>query len=278
MKKIISTALFGSGDDYAKYLPALVRAKANLFASRHDWELVVYAGDFIDEKWQRLLWEYEKKGLLRHTCPRGSAHLTRAMLWRMHPIFSDVYDYVFPRDLDALLMPRDLMVANTFIDSGCDVHTVHDSAQHTGIMGGLCGFYAPSFRKVMGWSKISDLDAAADESPIGWNKKGTDQNVLNRLVGANRNIKLFEHRYAGWQNGPGTKTHKEGVYGAQSWSLPTPNRSKSRFSPELNDKADHLAPHMGAAGYDHEAAIRFYDEYGDLSVTEAARAAEQGIL
>jgi hypothetical protein len=278
VRKVISTALFGSGDDYAKYLPALVRSRANLFPQRHGWELVIYVGEDVDIKWRDLLWGYARRGLLNHASHRPKAELTRAMLWRMHPVFAPEYDYVFPRDMDALLMPRDLAVCNMFIESKCDVHTVHDSDQHHGIMGGLCGFRAPSFREVTGWSKISDLDAAANETDEGWAKKGTDQDVLNRVVGTNPNIKLFEHCYAGWHNGRGTATARVGSYGAQSWSIPTPNGSKSRFSPELNDKADRLAAHMGAAGYDHEAAVHFYDEHGDLSVTEAARHAERGIL
>jgi hypothetical protein len=263
--KVVSIALFGTGDSYAQYLPAFTRAHLNLFPIEQGWQLHVNLCSDVDEKWKRFLAALSSEGLVV-VRPREPVELTAAMLWRMHPVFDKNAGYVFCRDLDALPLPRDRRICEDFMLSGCDVHTAHDNIHHTGVMGGLCAFRAQSFREVMCWNSLQDIFEAARNAP--WAQKGTDQIVLNQLVAAHPHIKLLEHRFGGWTQGRPTSARRpEGRYACQSWSIPMPDVGISGFSPELAAQADRLAGHLGAAGYDHVAASAWYDEHGGANVT-----------
>ena len=273
----VSLALFGLGDKYAQYLRAFVIAHANLFPQHQDgggWHLRVHYSDDVDARWLDLLDRYACKGLLS-TVRMEKRPLTAAMLWRLAPCFYPDFRYVFCRDLDALPTPRDRAVCDQFIASGCMVHTVHDNQYHVGMMGGLCGFFAPALREVMGWKNLNDVYQNARDAQ--WGMHGVDQNVLNQLVAGNSAVKLLESRFAGWHAGPGVHAARgPGHYPCQAWSTPVPDVGTSALSPELSARADRLANHMGAAGYDHEAARKFWMTNGDAEVTRRVFEAEEG--
>lgn len=274
MKKIVSIALFGPGDSYAQYSPSWVRAHLNLFPLRDGWMLRAHLGADIDDKWKNFFVALAGKGMVELVTMEKDP-LTRAMLWRMHPVFDPSVDYVFCRDIDALPMPRDRRACEEFIRSECDAGTIHDNLYHIGIMGGLCHFRAKSFREAMRMYSMNDLMAASKGAD--WDRKGCDQDVLNRLVGTNPYIKLLEHRFNGWTNAnPGPHRREAGVYQCQAWSTPLADQGNSILGP-VTDLADRLANHLGAAGYDHRAASAFYDQYGDPIVAQAVRIAEEAL-
>lgn len=274
--KVVSIAVFGEGDKYAQYLPSFVIAHLNLFPISEGWALRVHTDRIVDEnKYGLLLRRLVSQGLIKLES-MGPAILTKAMLWRMAPVFDAEVDYVFCRDLDACPMPRDRAICNQFIVSEAMISAPHDNMAHAGIMGGMCGFWADPFRKTMSWNSLDDLYAAAGKSDSEWAQHGTDQNVLNRLVSNNPNITLLEHRFNGWTEGhPTCYRRSAGAYGCQAWSAPTPDIGVSKLTGELAKQADRLANHMGAAGYDHLTARKFWEEHGDPEIAAQIAACER---
>lgn len=275
--KVVSIAAFGKGDKYLKYLPAFVIAHANLFPAEEDWQLRLQLGTDVAKVHRTLARAYHEVGLLTLT-EREPEPLTKAMLWRMAPVFDGASDFVFCRDLDAAPLPRDRAVCEQFISSGCFVHTVHDNVHHIGIMGGLCGFLARAFREVSGWRSLEDMYNSAGETQEGWAKHGTDQNVLNRHILNNPAMKLLEHRFSGWSGGPYGTARNAGVYNCKAWSMPIPNTGISALTPEIAAIADRLATHMGAPGYDHDNAIRFWATHGKKDIVDRMLRVEKDIV
>ncbi|KKW46514.1 MAG: hypothetical protein UY96_C0003G0017 [Parcubacteria group bacterium GW2011_GWB1_56_8] len=268
MNKIVSIAVFGDRG-YENYLGAFVRGHLNLFPLEEGWKLRIHT-DFVIAagRYGQMLRRLEEKGLVEVKL-MGPAILTKAMLWRMVPIFDDNVDYVFCRDLDAAPMPRDRAVCDVFIKSQATVHTVHDNRAHAGIMGGLCGYHAKSFREATRLHTLDDLYRYAGISDVSWAQHGTDQNVLNRLIDRPGGPTLLEHRFSGWTEGrPGDEKRQAGHWQCPAWSTPTPDAGVSKLSPERAEHADRLANHMGAAGYDHLAARLFWDLYGDKEIAK----------
>lgn len=272
---MISIALFGEDNSkYGQYLPAFVRAHCNLFPLA-DWQLRVHIDPIVAaSRFGRLLYALEEASLVSVRL-MPPAPLTQAMLWRMAPIFDALPpEYVFPRDLDACPMPRDRAVCDQFIASGCTVHTVHDNTAHAGIMGGLCGFHSSAFMESTGISSLDDL-CAFGNSPE-WGTHGTDQIVLNRLIDRVGGPRMLEHRFNGWTEGrPGTGARIAGHYACEAFSAPLPDAGVSALSPSLQSHADRLANHLGSAGYDHKAAVAFWDEHGRRDIAEIVKACEE---
>ncbi len=289
MKKVISIALFGDGDKYAQYLPAFVRAHLNLFPVEDGWRLRVHIDDTVfGNEHGRYLARLFGAGLV-DVARMGSAALTKAMLWRMAPVFDDGVDFVFCRDLDAPPMPRDRACCVEFIRAAdktrCAVHTVHDNLMHEGIMGGLCGFHAPALRAVTGWRSLDDLYAAAQTTDVEWARHGVDQLVLNRLLLRFGGPRMFEHRFAGWHGGAGKHPARGiGKYACGGVSAPVPNAgtnhpgvhnvSNISHAAEMIAQSDLLGNHLGCAGYDHVAARKFWDAHGDAGVAAKVAACE----
>lgn len=270
MKKIVSIAVFGETDKYQQYLPAFVRAHLNLFPLNEDWRLRIHVGkEVMTGPRGAFLRKLGAAGLVE-LAPMSPAPLTRAMLWRMAPVFEDGVDYVFSRDLDACPMPRDRAVCDQFIASRATVNTCHDNLAHAGIMGGLCGFDAPAFRKATGLRSLEDLHSFAGIGDSVWALHGTDQNVLNRLINRDGGPTLLEHRFNGWTEGRPTPYRRDAaIYACPAWSTPTPDVGTSALPAWLVPQADKLANHLGAAGFDHLSARLFWDKYGDYDTANA---------
>lgn len=199
------------------------------------------------------------------------------MAWRLDPVFEAGVDYAFCRDLDAPPMPRDRACIDQFILSQATVHTIHDSDQHVGIMGGLCGFWVPRFREQTGLKSLEDIYIFANLTDIEWDVHGTDQLVLNRICLRPGGPLLLEHRYNGWWNGPGGRPAKAASeYVCDAYSARTPDIAPFKgvrdadgieHALQLLKQANHLGAHLGCAGYDHEDAVKFWDEHGDEEIT-----------
>ena len=275
MKKVYSIALFGTGDKYAQYLPAFCIGALNLFPIDQGWRVRVHADDAVlDTQYGEFLLCMFGAGLVELRA-KESEPLTKAMLWRMEPVFDEDVDYVFCRDIDAPPMPRDRAVCEQFIASGAAIGTCHDNVAHAGVMGGLCHFATEAFRNQTGIHSLDRLYAYAEQRAVKWSQHGTDQNVLNRLVRERPNLVLLEHRYNGWLCGAvGPERREAGVYDCVAYSTPTPNGPFSFHPGEqpTRPEADSLGNHLGCAGYDHQAAFRFWEEHGDEEIARVVRA------
>jgi hypothetical protein len=287
MKKIVSIALFGERHaEYAKYLPAFVRGHLNLFPLVEGWRLRVHVDDVVlHGEHGRYLARLFNTGLV-DVASMGAAPLTRAMLWRMAPAFEEGVDFAFCRDIDAPPMPRDRACCDEFIrvavEKKCSLHTIHDNVMHEGIMGGLCGVYAPLFRDVTGLPSLERLYAAAEATlgrAVPWEEHGQDQLALNRLFLRVGGPRLFEHRFNGWHAGPRAQRPRSvGKYPCGGVSSPVPDVGSSTgkldHQPWRRDVADKLGNHLGCAGYDLVEAIRFWDVHGDAGIATTLAACE----
>ena len=274
MKKVVSISFFGEGDEYGQYLPAFVRAHLNLFPVSEGWRLRVHCDDLVTktERGAQLI-RLGSAGII-DVVFMGPAEYTKAMLWRIAPVFEKDVDYVFCRDIDCCPMPRDRAVMEQFIKSGATVHTVHDNVLHIGMMGGLCGFHAPSFREITGFGTLAQVYAFAESQRANWSEKGTDQHILSKICIRPGGPTLLEHRFNGWHRGPTQKPRGPSAYPCPAYSAPIPHVGISPFDAERAAQADLLANHLGAAGFDHAAAVRFYDEHGSEEVARVMAASE----
>ncbi len=266
MRRVISLALFGDRG-YGNYLGAVVRANLNLFPPSKGWQMVVHIDDITDgSRLGTVLRRLENDQLLV-VRRMGPAVLTKAMLWRMAPVFEEGAEYVYCRDIDALPMPRDVLCCAQFEVSRAAVHTIHDHVAHTGIMGGLSSFCAPLFCKANGVHSLEALYQFAG-SQATWARHGTDQDVLNRLVNRPGGPVLLEHRYAGWVDGKPKQlpVREPSMYFNPAYSVPTPDGA--------GHPADALAPHLGSAGFNHVLATAYWNEHGDPVVTARVAACE----
>lgn len=271
--KVYSTALFGNR--YQQYLPTFTLAACNLFPRSEGWQVRIHTDDeFLNTDDGALLLRLFAADLVEMRV-RDAAPLTKAMLWRVAPVFEPGVSHVFCRDIDALPMPRDRVVCDQFIRSEAAIGTCHDNVAHIGIMGGLCHFNVDKFIAQSGIKTMDELYAFAGSVP--WQKHGVDQDVLNRLISARPSLTLLEHRYAGWKDGMPGKTDREaGVYDCQAWSTPTSNLG---FCSRRGDyaallEADRLAPHLGSAGYDIDEARSFWEAHGDPAIARIVHSCE----
>lgn len=282
--KIVTTALFGDGDKYAQYLRAWIRGVLNLFPKHEGWLPWVMIDDVAAaSKHGQFIARLNDVGLVAVLQLRREP-LTRAMLWRMLPVFANPgeADYVFCRDLDSPPMPRDRACCDFFMTTDCVVHTIHDNVAHAGIMGGLCGFRSRAFVDTTGFAKLEDLCAAAKFTDDVWAQHGADQIALNRLLNRSDGPKLLEHRFAGWQGGQPDQAprRKPGLYICPGASALVPNAGRAwlpGLDPDVVAAADRLGAHLGCAGYDHEAARDFWDRKGNFAIAASVHACERGL-
>jgi hypothetical protein len=283
MIKVVSIALFGEdAPAYSRYLRAFVRGHLNVFPLSEGWRLRVHV-DSVAAKSDagKLIRAYAAEGLCDSVIMYGATTATPplcwAMLWRMDPVFAPGVDYVFPRDLDSPPMPRDRACCEQFMASKAAVHTIHDAEAHTGVMGGLCGFWSSEFRKLSGFQRLDEVYTWANFSPARWGIKGADQDALNRMLGERQLLTLLEHRFNGWKSGPGKLPARQpSMYSCEAFSTRAPDKGHALggSSQVMTDAADHLGAHLGCAGYDIEAAIKFWDEHGNSGVAESIRQCE----
>ncbi len=288
--KVVSLALFGTGEGYAEYVSTFALAHANLFPKSEGWRLYLAV---IDEKLttstKKIIGRLASEGLLEFEVHPPAA-LCKTMLLRMHPVFQPDTDFVFCRDLDAIPMPRDRACCDAFISAAESkkvvVSTIHDHQMHVGIMGGLCGFYAPALCMQMNWHSVEDIYAAANYTEEQWDTKGADQLALNKLLLKANGPRLFEHRFNGWHGGPGVHPARgPGQYACAGVSAPVPDTwgphdyatslmCSRKENKHLIVRADLLGRHLGCAGYNIEAARKFWFEYGDREIADKIRACE----
>jgi hypothetical protein len=275
MIKIVSTALFGDAHtNYAKYVPAFIRGALNIFPIRDNWRIRFCVDSQVASgETGALIRRYAHEGLcesvIMYTSTKASPPLCWGMMWRLAAVFEPNVEYVFSRDLDAPPMPRDRACCDRFIQSKATMHTIHDHEQHMGIMGGLCGVWAPDFLLRTGLRRLEDLRALADTTighaatgRLDWSRKGADQAALNTLLVARPQLTLLEHRYKG---------REPGLYPCEAWSTQTPSVLDDSIEKAM---ADSLGAHLGCAGYDIDAAVQFWDEHGDVRITDALHACE----
>lgn len=104
--------------------------------------------------------------------------LCKMMLWRLKPIFNPDAEYVICRDTDALTSMREAKAVQQWIDTGWILHGISDNPAHNlPLMGGLSGFKCQPLRE-----KYGSYDAVIAKSPVSIDKRGSDQDFLNKVI------------------------------------------------------------------------------------------------
>jgi len=180
--------------------------------------------------------------------PMGPAdELCKSMLWRMLPVFVEPDRIVICRDVDSVPMPRDRMAVEEWLLSGAAVHCIHDASAHSGVMGGTTSVRSRRFRELVGaqtWKEFVDL---APEH-FKWEKQGTDQHLLNRLLAKfamETLVHELHHRVNDMGNVEVRTTVSARIYPVD---MPTPVR----------DSGDLLCPMVGGCT-EPKPCLDFYD-------------------
>jgi hypothetical protein len=171
--------------------------------------------------------------------------LCSSMLWRMRPCFWENAEYVFPRDADALLTMKERKCVQEFLNSGKQVHAITDDQAHgAGLMGGLSGYSAKAMRE-----KYYTWDNLLSKSPVHIGPHGTDQILLNAVIGQDFKEQTFAHYLNGeWGNGESI-VKKE-----------VANVVISEVNPKLWE-ADLCVRHCGSPGVVEMETRRFFERH-----------------
>lgn len=278
-KKIISYSLFGYGKerqencfDFNSYLRGLMvnmRLRKLLFP---EWTIRLHMDESTYIGFEAFFSELQfGSGLEIVICE--DAALTKAMLWRMMPLYDADVSHVLCRDLDSPLTYRDAQAVAQWIDSGKAAHAITDSVSHNlPMLGGMVGFLKDNFAQRTGKGNWSELVSQMS----GYERKGADQDLLNRFVypkfADGGNSSIMQHYFLGMANTflngyrrcdcHSVSGHKEGCHLDYSLTLPT----------EYKD-SNAICGHIGAGGYYEGETLRFLGRYVDKF--EAIRLAEK---
>lgn len=185
LKKAISLSLFGynapkdhNGFDFPSYLRALlmhVRMNRLVFPN---WDVVLNTDESTFKAFAPLFAALPIKTHIRESAP-----LTKAMLWRLYPVFDYVnYSHVICRDLDSPPTYREAQCVQEWINSDLAAHAITDSVSHgVPMLGGMIGFrpqYWPMRTELQHWADMFKRN----EGRYDWARKGTDQDFLNAEI------------------------------------------------------------------------------------------------
>lgn len=186
------------------------------------------------------------------------APLCQMMLWRLFPMFRNnpangevYYDRIICRDTDSLLSYRERQ-AVTYWERGPKMaHSITDSISHTiPIMGGMCGFMSGPFRDRMSAQSFDALMCTAQG--IDFNRKGTDQDFLNRYVLPKVADSITEHFVLGHPQTFRGDCHNF-IHDIDLKEIGVPDELK-----ETNG----YGFHVGASGFQTDAVVKCLEKHG----------------
>lgn len=181
--------------------------------------------------------------------------LCAMMLYRLCPLFMIdtgmqklTYDRVICRDTDSLITYKERQAVAYWETTPKMAHAITDSISHTvALMGGMIGFQAGPFRERMGantWESMFALSQGID-----YNRKGADQDFLNRYVLPRVADSITEHYLLGMPQSFRGDCHNA----IQDIDLGMPMEYK-----ETNP----MGFHIGAAGFQTDAVVKFLEKHG----------------
>lgn len=185
------------------------------------------------------------------------APMTKAMLWRMMPIFekdshtNHKWDAVLCRDLDSPTTYREVQAIEQWLGSGKAAHAITDSISHSiPMMGGMVGFIPKHFKDYTGYDSWHNM---LKDSKLPFSQKGADQTFLCQSVypffTAYQMDSIMQHYFLGMRN-----THIDGFLTCECRRDDSTHHKKdcalnikTSISKEFESTND-LCGHIGAAG------------------------------
>jgi len=181
--------------------------------------------------------------------------LTKAMLWRMKPVFLyEEYSHVICRDLDSPPTYREAQAVQDWIngDKGC--HAITDSISHTiPLMGGMIGFRPQYFPMLTGYQHWEEMFEGVS---IDFSVKGADQTFLNRYLYpkfANPSSPHITQHYCLGHGNTFLSGYKNHI----------PDLEVDGVSRDLQ-VSNECASHIGQAGWYYPQAFRLMRQYQDM--------------
>lgn len=256
-KKAIAYALFGYGKerqqgsfDFMSYLRGVlmsVRMNRLVFP---DWVMIVETDQTTYEAYKGLL-----DALPIKVNVNDPEHLTKAMLWRMKPVFLyKEYSHVICRDLDSPPTYREAQCVQEWINQDKAAHAITDSISHgIPMLGGMIGFrpdYFPMLTHLQHWT-----DMFKDVS-IDFTRKGADQDFLNKHIYPKfshpESSSITQHYILGMPN-----TFLPG------WSNKIPDIEVDGVNREEMQQSNDCCSHMGQAGWLLPQTFAFFYKHKD---------------
>ncbi len=253
--KVISYSLFGAGKernansyDFESYLRGLtinIRMARLLFP---DWNIHLHVDPTTFEAWGNLFLQLPIKTVVCDEAP-----LTKAMLWRMHPCFDDTISHIICRDLDGPPLYKDAQCVEYWVNSSKAAHAITDSVSHNiPMLGGMVGFVPAYFTML---TKFSNWDQMINSQSFDWNRKGADQDFLNRVIypcfAKSGTDSITQHYLLGMPN-----------TFLSDWHNTVPDIQVPGVPEEMRE-SNMSAGHIGAAGFYQGPIFSFMRKYRD---------------
>lgn len=260
MKGAISYSLFGYGkkppescfefNSYCRGLMINIRVNRIVFPG---WVNVLNLDASTYNSPYKPLFDWlVSKGLMKINICKD-APLCMAMLWRLKPIFDKdekgnwLYTHVLCRDIDSVCTYRDAQAVAQWIQEDKTIHCITDSVSHNiPMMGGMIGFrphYVTERLGVKNWQQMVNLGS------FDWNRKGTDQDFLNKYVYPKCSDSATEHFVKGMR-------HNLKEEDGRHYSIPDIEIGVDQLYKEL----DLVCGHIGSAGYYEIQMVKFLCE------------------
>lgn len=254
--KIISYSLFGYNKerqancfvfaDYLRGLSVNIRLARVLYP---DWTIRLHTDKSTYEGLKNILDSFHVQ---IEVCE--DAKLTKAMLWRMKPLFDKSVTHVLCRDLDSPLTYREVQAVKYWLNRDKSCHAITDSISHTvPLLGGMIGFVCDYFKQRTGYD---NWDSMVNSCNYDWEDKGSDQTFLTNFIypkfAQHGNDSITQHYILGMPNSFLSDYHNA-IQDLELDNVPYEFKS-------TND----LCGHIGAAGYYSQPMLSFILKYKDL--------------
>lgn len=260
MKNIASYALFGTKEHYWLNMRGIVRAHHNVYPG---WELRVHHDENISQDFAKWLRAYAQAGLVTLVQPEPHRFSCRSMLWRIYPIWDREAGYVLCRDADCIPCVRERKLNDEFLACGAIAHGFNDNPAHgVPLLGGMCSFYAPEVRPLLGPSWTEFVDGTRID--LSHSSGGPDQFLLACAVWPQVVNRACEHRISGYH------TDSRTIFSSTKF----PSHVPKDVAPGVLEKSDAYTPFLGCCVNVNEA-IEMYDTCGHRDVAERVAEAER---
>jgi hypothetical protein len=260
MKGAISYALFGyqkpkpdncfEFNSYVRGMMVNIRINRIIFPG---WENIIHIDHASYESPYRPLFNWLEGKKLAKFVVCKDAPLCLAMLWRLKPLFEKdgkdkwTYTHVICRDIDSVCTYRDAQAVAQWIQEDKTIHCITDSISHNiPMMGGMIGFrphYITERLKADSWLVLTNMGS------FDWNRKGTDQDFLNKFIYPKNSDSATEHFVKGMR-------HNLKEEDGRHYSIPDIDIGIDPLYKEL----DLVCGHIGSAGYYEIQMVKFLCE------------------
>lgn len=237
--------------DFNSYLRGLminIRMNRLIFP---EWKIILQTDHNTYNGWKDLFCNIPISYQLNPEAP-----LTKAMLWRLKPIFeldhrkNKVYSHVLCRDLDSPPTYREAQAVQYWMNRDKAAHAITDSISHNlPMLGGMIGFQPKHFTMLTGFISWDQLFINCN---LDFTRKGNDQTFLNKEIypffAKQGCDSITQHYVLGQPNSFLSDCHDK----IQDLELPISFALK---------ESNEVCGHIGAAGWYETSMFKFLRKY-----------------